>query len=227
MENCRGERRESERERVVRWVGGGRGSGLWEWTLISQNHSNSLEVKMRAHVWGRFLGPMSTSHFCLSPQGECKGHVLTVRRRACDGGLIADAHISPTSSRCAQQIFHTHTPPHFTTCCHLQFGTLPQKPPIRRCLRTRSQKFPAFVKQVETYMFREFARLPGLCNFVAPQYAQTNLKQAQRIKAWSPLAAPVTPVVFHHWSFMQNHHFNIFCRAQATNTATPFVSLIS
>lgn len=54
-------------------------------------------------------------------------------------------------------------------------------------------KFPAVVKQVETYVFREFARLPSLCNFLAPQYAQTNLKQASRIKAWSNLAAPVTP----------------------------------
>lgn len=59
-----------------------------------------------------------------------------------------------------------------------------------------SQSFQPFVKQVETYVFREFARLPGLCNFVAPQYAQTNLKQAQCIKAWSTLSAPVTPVVF-------------------------------
>ncbi len=61
-------------------------------------------------------------------------------------------------------------------------------------------KFPAFMKQVETYVFREFARLPSLCNSLAPQYAQTNLKQAQCIKAWSTWAAPVTPVVFHHWS---------------------------
>lgn len=76
----------------------------------------------------------------------------------------------------------------FPTCCHFEFGTALQKSPMHVRM---------FAREVKTYVFRESVRLSSLCNSVAPQYAQTNLKQAQSIKARStPSYSLFIPLVF-------------------------------
>lgn len=91
----------------------------------------------------------------------------------------------------------TQDPPHlhssYSTCCHFEFGTVLQKSPV---FVDVFPNFPAFLKQVATHVFGEFARLPSLCHFVAPQYAQTNLKQAQCIKSPEYLGCSSYPCCF-------------------------------
>lgn len=156
MENCRGERRESERERVVGWVGsGGLGAGgsqLREWALISQNHPELLEIKTCREP---LVGPVST--------------LLKISSK-----VTASSESTSTNP----EMCHTSA---FPTCCHFEFGTALQK----SLMHVRM-----FAKEVKTYVFRESVRLSSSCNFVAPQYAQTNLKHAQSIKARSSRATP-------------------------------------
>lgn len=122
----------------------------------------------------------------------------------------------------------------FPTCCHFEFWQLHcETLPCRR-VRRRALKLSSLCETTrETYVFREFARLPGLCNFVAPQYAQTNPKQAQRIKARGRLGLLQLLLLFSTAGlksfkpFMQNHHYNIFFASRGTNTVVLFTSLTS
>lgn len=123
----------------------------------------------------------------------------------------------PSAPRCALQICHTSTFPTVPVAI-LNLASATKVSHVRLFVDV-FPGFPAFVKQVEMWGICSFIQ-----HFVAPQYAQTNLKQAQWIKVGSIWAAPVTPAVFPSlvWSlkpFMQNYHFTIFFTSQGKHTS--------
>ena len=181
MENCRG-REKREWKRTGAWVGGRwkRVAGDGNELLYHEITPVLLERKDTCvRVGGRRPRPtsvfLSQGRFSRSPRPRSPSDSTA-------GGGGTDRP-------------NVHARAAFPPCCHFFWNILwhgaPQSLPCDRvCVPKVSS--PLWNKSKRMCLGNTLC----LCNFVAPQYAQTNPNQARCIKAPSTLAAPVTPVVF-------------------------------